>query len=54
VILVVLRALMPVVLDGAFPVDESREKVLNDSLAVAGCLAGGEQWCRAATGAAVV
>ncbi len=30
--LVVLRALMPVVLDGAFPVDESREKVLTESL----------------------
>lgn len=30
--LVLLRALMPVVLEGAFPTDDSREKVLNDSL----------------------
>lgn len=30
--LVLLRALMPVVLEGTFPTDDSREKVLNDSL----------------------
>lgn len=30
--LVLLRALMPVVLEGAFPTDDSRVKVLNDSL----------------------
>lgn len=30
--LVVLRALMPVVLDGALPVDDTREKVLSESL----------------------